>query len=94
LNWFLGGWTALVFVFLYVPIAVLVVYSFNASRLNIVWAGFHVRMVPAPLPPHPAAARGPEPPGHRGPRDGFALTLNSAKLPAEAAAGQRPRTGS
>jgi spermidine/putrescine transport system permease protein len=40
LNWFLGGWTLLVFVFLYVPIAVLVGYSFNASRLNIVWTGF------------------------------------------------------
>ena len=34
LNWFLGGWTLLVFIFLYVPIAVLVGYSFNASRLN------------------------------------------------------------
>jgi spermidine/putrescine transport system permease protein len=40
LNWFLRGWTALVFVFLYVPIAVLVVYSFNSSRLNIVWENF------------------------------------------------------
>jgi spermidine/putrescine transport system permease protein len=39
LDWFLGGWTALVFVFLYAPIAVLVVYSFNASRLNVVWTG-------------------------------------------------------
>jgi spermidine/putrescine transport system permease protein len=36
----LGSWTAAVFVFLYVPIVVLVVYSFNASRLNIVWQGF------------------------------------------------------
>ncbi len=40
LNRFLGGWTALVFVFLYGPIAVLVVYSFNSSRLNIVWETF------------------------------------------------------
>lgn len=40
LNWFLRGWTALVFVFLYVPIAVLVVFSFNSSRLNIVWESF------------------------------------------------------
>lgn len=40
LNWFLRSWTALVFVFLYVPIAVLVVYSFNSSRLNIVWESF------------------------------------------------------
>lgn len=34
------GWTAAVLVFLYLPIVVLVVYSFNASRLNIVWTGF------------------------------------------------------
>jgi len=40
LHWFLSGWTVLVFVFLYVPIAVLVAYSFNASRLNVVWTGF------------------------------------------------------
>lgn len=39
-RWFLGGWTAAVFVFLYAPILVLVVYSFNASRLNVVWQGF------------------------------------------------------
>jgi spermidine/putrescine transport system permease protein len=29
-----------VFLFLYLPIVVLVVYSFNTSRLNIVWEGF------------------------------------------------------
>lgn len=40
LDRFLGGWTALVLAFLYAPIAVLVAYSFNASRLNIVWEGF------------------------------------------------------
>ena len=31
------------FAFLYVPIALLVVYSFNASRLVAVWAGFSTR---------------------------------------------------
>lgn len=36
-------WTALVLVFLYVPIAVLVAYSFNASRLNVLWEGFTLR---------------------------------------------------
>ena len=36
----LNTWTALAFVFLYLPIAVLVVYSFNNSRLNLVWRGF------------------------------------------------------
>ena len=40
LNWSLIAWTTVVFVFLYLPIAVLVVYSFNSSRLNIVWEAF------------------------------------------------------
>ena len=40
LNRALGVWTLLGLVFLYLPIAVLVVYSFNSSRLNIVWEGF------------------------------------------------------
>lgn len=31
------------FLFLYAPIAVLVVYAFNSSRLNIVWTGFTFR---------------------------------------------------
>jgi spermidine/putrescine transport system permease protein len=39
----LSVWTALVLVFLYLPIAVLVVYSFNSSRLNIVWEGFTLK---------------------------------------------------
>lgn len=38
-----GTWTALVLVFLYAPIFVLVAYSFNTSRLNIVWEGFTLR---------------------------------------------------
>lgn len=40
LNLGLGAWTAAVFAFLYLPIGVLVVYSFNASKLNILWEGF------------------------------------------------------
>ena len=43
LNWGLAGWTALVFLFLYLPIAVLVGYSFNTSKLNIVWEGFTLK---------------------------------------------------
>ena len=39
----LAGWTAAVFVFLYLPILVLVAYSFNTSKLNIVWEGFTFR---------------------------------------------------
>jgi spermidine/putrescine transport system permease protein len=40
LDGVLGAWTVGVLVFLYAPIAVLVAYSFNASRLNVVWTGF------------------------------------------------------
>lgn len=40
LNLGFGAWTAAVFVFLYMPILVLAAYSFNTSKLNIVWEGF------------------------------------------------------
>lgn len=40
INWLLGAWTALVMVFFYAPIAILVGFSFNTSRLNILWEGF------------------------------------------------------
>jgi spermidine/putrescine transport system permease protein len=40
MNLLLGGWTGLVFAFLYVPIILLVVFSFNDSRLNLQWEGF------------------------------------------------------
>ena len=36
----LGAWTVVFFVFLYMPIVVLVVYSFNASQLALTWTGF------------------------------------------------------
>ena len=37
------------FAFLYAPIALLVIYSFNASRLVTVWGGFSTRwMSPTP----------------------------------------------
>lgn len=39
-QWLLGGWTAMVFAFLYLPIILLLVFSFNDSRLNIRWVGF------------------------------------------------------
>ena len=39
----LNTWTALVLAFLYLPIAVLAVYSFNTSRLNILWEGFTLK---------------------------------------------------
>lgn len=37
---FLRGYAWMVYVFLYAPILVLVVFSFNTSRLNAVWRGF------------------------------------------------------
>lgn len=42
-EFLLGAWTWLVFAFLYLPILVLVVYSFNQSRLNAQWSGFTTR---------------------------------------------------
>ncbi|HSP98977.1 MAG TPA: ABC transporter permease [Candidatus Dormibacteraeota bacterium] len=39
-NRLLGLWTALVMVFFYLPIAILIGFSFNTSRLNILWEGF------------------------------------------------------
>ncbi|MCB4771409.1 ABC transporter permease subunit [Ancylobacter sp. Lp-2] len=40
LSWFNTTSIALGFTFLYLPIVLLVIYSFNASRLVTVWAGF------------------------------------------------------
>jgi len=40
LRWAAGLYVALIFLFLYLPIVVLVVFSFNKSRLNAVWTGF------------------------------------------------------
>jgi spermidine/putrescine transport system permease protein len=36
-------WTGAVLAFLYLPIALLVIYSFNSSRLNVLWEGFTLR---------------------------------------------------
>jgi spermidine/putrescine transport system permease protein len=35
-----ASWTAVVFAFFYLPIAILILFSFNQSKLNIVWTGF------------------------------------------------------
>jgi spermidine/putrescine transport system permease protein len=48
-RWFFGVWTALVFAFLYVPILLLIVFSFNSSRLNIRWEGFSFKWYAALL---------------------------------------------
>src|SRR6185503_14764851 len=39
-NAIFGGWSALVMVFLYAPIILLVVYSFNRAEYGIAWQGF------------------------------------------------------
>jgi spermidine/putrescine transport system permease protein len=39
-NRLLATWTGFVFLFFYLPIAILILFSFNASKLNIVWTGF------------------------------------------------------
>jgi len=42
-NLFGRSWLIAVFVFLYIPIVTLVVYSFNESRLSTVWTGFTLK---------------------------------------------------
>jgi len=42
-RWLGGGWTALVFAFLYLPIVLLVVFSFNKSKSGFHWAGFTLK---------------------------------------------------
>ena len=39
-RWFGRGWLSLGYLFLYMPIVVLVVFSFNSSRQDMVWSGF------------------------------------------------------
>ena len=42
-RWFGRGWLSLGYLFLYLPIVVLVVFSFNSSRQDMVWSGFSLR---------------------------------------------------
>jgi putrescine transport system permease protein len=39
-RWFGRGWLSLGYLFLYLPILVLIAFSFNSSRLEMVWTGF------------------------------------------------------
>lgn len=48
-RWLFGLWTALVFAFLYIPILLLVIFSFNSSKLNIRWEGFSFKWYAALL---------------------------------------------
>jgi putrescine transport system permease protein len=38
--WFARGWLSSIYLFLYVPILVLIVFSFNASSQDMTWRGF------------------------------------------------------
>jgi spermidine/putrescine transport system permease protein len=43
MNWvkrLFTAWTGVVLLFFYLPIGILILFSFNESRLNIVWTGF------------------------------------------------------
>jgi putrescine transport system permease protein len=42
-RWFGRGWLSLGYLFLYLPIVVLVVFSFNSSRQDMVWSGFSMQ---------------------------------------------------
>src|SRR5471032_1291178 len=42
-RWFGRGWLSLGYLFLYLPIIVLVVFSFNSSRQDMIWSGFSLR---------------------------------------------------
>ena len=42
-SWFNVTSVALGIAFLYLPIAILIIYSFNASQLVTVWAGWSLR---------------------------------------------------
>ncbi len=48
----IGAFTVLFFAFLYLPIGVIVLYSFNASRLVTVWDGFSLKWYVAALKNH------------------------------------------
>lgn len=42
-RWFGRGWLAATYLFLYVPIMVLIVFSFNSSRQSLEWTGFSLQ---------------------------------------------------
>ncbi|MDB5328041.1 MAG: transporter permease [Phycisphaerales bacterium] len=39
-NWLLGGWTTAILLFLYLPIVILVLWSFNSADYSSKWEGF------------------------------------------------------
>lgn len=52
-RWLFGFWTIGVFAFLYIPILLLVIFSFNSSKLNIRWEGFSLKWYSALLENEP-----------------------------------------
>ena len=44
-RWFGRGWLSAGYVFLYIPILMLVVFSFNSSRLDMLWSGEKIGVV-------------------------------------------------
>jgi len=48
-RWFGRSWLSLGYLFLYLPILVLIVFSFNDSRQDMVWSGFSTRWYSALL---------------------------------------------
>ena len=46
-NRLLTGFAVLVYVFLFTPIAILIVFSFNVSKRNFIWRGFTLDWYPA-----------------------------------------------
>jgi putrescine transport system permease protein len=51
-RWFARGWLSLGYLFLYVPIVALVVYSFNDSPVPNVWRGFTLKWYAALVEDH------------------------------------------
>src|SRR6476646_5584478 len=45
-NRWLAGFAALIYAFLFAPIVVLIIFSFNVSRRNFVWLGFTLDWYP------------------------------------------------
>jgi spermidine/putrescine transport system permease protein len=42
-EWLFGGWTLAIFLFFYIPIILLIAFSFNSSKLNVIWEGFTLK---------------------------------------------------